>query len=500
MRIVRILTIIALALAVSCSKKSTDASNHSPVVPSDLRADKHTGQTLTYMLTWNCSDPDDDSVTFEVYFGTSSLPHLEKSNHAQNSYTVDSLDYNTKYYWKIVARDIHGATSSSSVTNFTTESVSTPICSISPTGLNFGNIEVGQSKDSSFAISNSGVGTLSGTIGESCGDYSIVSGGGSYGLGAGESRTVRVRFSPSSSGAKSCTIGMGSITCSDLSCTGNGVEPPPNCSISTTILEYSYVEVGQYKDLSFAITNTGGGILSGSWTWLHEPHDSSFSIVSGRDFSLGAGQSQTVTVRFSPTSPGVHTFRIVTGILECEVPGVGDGREFLAIASEENAKDVFQAIYQIAHNMDKDSVSLGNHAGTIITGDQGTASITGEKSVENGSDDFSVWEHDKSDYTIGFNAYKSGSVTLSGSVKFYKYFSSKQYYSGYYSDDLSYWIDCDSLGIELNEYVAHFSSVNYLDLVDKVSIGSRGLNDSEYRFEVTLTTNSGVVYKFEDWF
>src|SRR5262249_43196275 len=46
-------------------------------------------------------------------------------------------------------------------------------------------------------------------------------------------------------------------------------------------------------------TNSGGGILSGNATT-----NAPYSIVSGGSYDLSAGQSQTVTVRFSPTSAG----------------------------------------------------------------------------------------------------------------------------------------------------------------------------------------------------
>jgi len=45
------------------------------------------------------------------------------------------------------------------------------------------------------------------------------------------------------------------------------------------------------------VQNVGGGVLTGNATT-----NAPFAIVSGGSYSLSAGQNQTVTVRFSPTS------------------------------------------------------------------------------------------------------------------------------------------------------------------------------------------------------
>jgi len=70
-------------------------------------------------LGWSGGDPDGDSVTYDVYFGTSSNPPF-KRNQSSKTYDPGTLSYNQKYYWKIVAKDGWESTSSS-VWNFTTE-------------------------------------------------------------------------------------------------------------------------------------------------------------------------------------------------------------------------------------------------------------------------------------------------------------------------------------------------------------------------------------------
>jgi hypothetical protein len=56
-----------------------------------------------------------------VYFGTSSPPLKIRANYSSNIYDPD-LNYQTTYYWRIVAWDDHGLSSSGPIWQFTTES------------------------------------------------------------------------------------------------------------------------------------------------------------------------------------------------------------------------------------------------------------------------------------------------------------------------------------------------------------------------------------------
>jgi len=83
--------------------------------------------------------------------------------------------------------------------------------------------------------------------------------------------------------------------------------------------------VGQSSDQTFTVTNSGGGTLTGSVS-VPAP----FSIVSGGTLNVGAGQSQPVTVRFSPTSsrPSSGTVAISSngGSGSVALSGVGEDR------------------------------------------------------------------------------------------------------------------------------------------------------------------------------
>ncbi len=90
-------------------------------------------------------------------------------------------------------------------------------------------------------------------------------------------------------------------------------EPLPSAKIDVTpdeLLEpdrnFGNVIVGQTEDRTFTVKNIGSGTLSGSAS-VNSP----FSIVSGGSYNIAAGDSHTVTARFSPTSAGTST-RTVT--------------------------------------------------------------------------------------------------------------------------------------------------------------------------------------------
>jgi hypothetical protein len=77
-------------------------------------------QPVNLTLTWSCTDPDGDPLTYDVYFGTNNNPPIVSSNQSNTNYSPGQLNNNTTYYWKIVARDNQGATTIGLIWNFTT--------------------------------------------------------------------------------------------------------------------------------------------------------------------------------------------------------------------------------------------------------------------------------------------------------------------------------------------------------------------------------------------
>ena len=69
-------------------------------------------------LSWQCSDPDGDSLKFDVYFGSTNPPPQVSWKQSEKSYDPGTMEYETAYYWKIVAWDNQNATSSGPTWSF----------------------------------------------------------------------------------------------------------------------------------------------------------------------------------------------------------------------------------------------------------------------------------------------------------------------------------------------------------------------------------------------
>jgi PKD domain len=145
-----ILALLALVLIgvwmIGCSSDgpaSPDGgtANRAPGTPTidteaGAPANGSTDKVISSLLHWQCSDPDGDDLTFDVFFGTATDPPSVATGQTPESYNPGALANSTTYYWKIVAEDPDEETASSAVWSFTTmalvaETVSTPTA---PTG------------------------------------------------------------------------------------------------------------------------------------------------------------------------------------------------------------------------------------------------------------------------------------------------------------------------------------------------------------------------------
>ena len=87
----------------------TTAANNPPNDPSN--PDPEDGETdvaIDKILSWTGGDPDGDEVTYNVFFGDTSPPPKVINNQSETSYDPGTLDFETKYYWKIVSYDVYG--------------------------------------------------------------------------------------------------------------------------------------------------------------------------------------------------------------------------------------------------------------------------------------------------------------------------------------------------------------------------------------------------------
>src|SRR5207237_376528 len=70
--------------------------------------------------------------------------------------------------------------------------------------------------------------------------------------------------------------------------------------VTPSVLDFGVVAVGSSSDLTVTVMNTGASRLDGR---IIAP--TGFSVVGSGAYSLEAGQSSTVTIRFSPATSGL---------------------------------------------------------------------------------------------------------------------------------------------------------------------------------------------------
>lgn len=102
--------------------------NNPPDVPSSPSpADDAIDVSLDADLSWTGDDPDTgDTVTFDVYFGTSDNPPLVSDDQSATTYDPQTLSRDTLYYWRVDATDNHGATTDGPLWHFTTAANTPP--------------------------------------------------------------------------------------------------------------------------------------------------------------------------------------------------------------------------------------------------------------------------------------------------------------------------------------------------------------------------------------
>ncbi len=123
MKFIKIILVVMLVAMLSFCK-TTGSSNDKPNAPSNpTPADNSTNLGIAPLLQWECTDPEGDPLTYDVYLGTNPNPgaaELVAQDINVANFNPGALGYVTKYYWKIVAHDDQKGSTSGPVWNFTT--------------------------------------------------------------------------------------------------------------------------------------------------------------------------------------------------------------------------------------------------------------------------------------------------------------------------------------------------------------------------------------------
>jgi hypothetical protein len=179
-----------------------------------------------------------------------------------------------------------------------------------PASVNFGNVQVGSSKNVSETITNSGSTSITVSQAAATGTGFGMSGLSTpITLSAGQSVTFTLTFAPQAAGSPSGNVAITSTASNPtLNITLSGTAGASGTlSASPATLSFGTVTVGSTKNLTGSVTAAGSAVtISGASS------NSSEFALSGLSFplTLPAGQSASYTVTFAPQSSGAASGRL----------------------------------------------------------------------------------------------------------------------------------------------------------------------------------------------
>jgi len=95
--------------------------NQAPNQPANPSpSDNASNVSINTNLSWSCSDPDDDQLTYDIYFGTNSTPPLLNTGQSSSNYDPGTMNEGITYFWKIIAKDDHDNSTTSEIWDFST--------------------------------------------------------------------------------------------------------------------------------------------------------------------------------------------------------------------------------------------------------------------------------------------------------------------------------------------------------------------------------------------
>jgi hypothetical protein len=187
---------------------------------------------------------------------------------------------------------------------------------ISPTSLDFGPVATGQSADRTLTIRNTGTASLSVTgLTSNDSRFRVVSPSTPFTVAAGAQQQVTVRFTPTGTGSASGTLTVASNDAArpSVQVALSGTTPgsgsaSPSIDVSPIGIDFGSATVGQTKDATLTVRNTGSASLTVSSLSLDS---TAFSALSPAwPFTVAAGGRQDITLRFAPKSAGAFSGKL----------------------------------------------------------------------------------------------------------------------------------------------------------------------------------------------
>ncbi len=191
-----------------------------------------------------------------------------------------------------------------------------------PVSLGFGRVGIGVTPASmNFAVRNTGIGMLTGSVGALASPFGVIAGGGAFNLAPGQKRPVTVQFTPSAAGHVGATLAITTDDPAHLNVNfpigGKGIGGHLMVNLAAPIppalapaLGFGKVKANTTLSKNFTVTNSARGVLNGSVGAFS--NGSLFSVTQGAGaFTLQPGHSLTIGVQFAPITNGRATATMV---------------------------------------------------------------------------------------------------------------------------------------------------------------------------------------------
>ncbi len=189
-----------------------------------------------------------------------------------------------------------------------------PLLVVQPSEFDFGPVELGDSITVFLAgvIRNAGEDTLRVSavelVGAHAADFRLLVGGGSFWLAPREERSLELAFVPSARGERTAQVRFVANVDSAPSLSLRGVGATPQLMANAEVLEFDTVALGQDRELTLTLTNSGLLPLQIEDLQLGVSWHGAFSLVDPPDMPvrLDTGQSLAVRLRFAPINEGLY--------------------------------------------------------------------------------------------------------------------------------------------------------------------------------------------------
>ena len=200
-----------------------------------------------------------------------------------------------------------------------------PGMTVSPVAIQYDDTQVGSSTDAEVTLQNTGSEAVSVTSvqlgGANASDFSIVSGGETGTIAAGQSRTVIIRFTPPSAGdfRALLTVEAGAPQ-SPFEVTLRGKGIVNELTISPMNLAFPDTPVSTEASSSITITNTGNVPLTMNALSIVQDGNAFQVDYNGEEVILPVGIGRDVIVQFIPPAPGNYTGELQISTTAHETP------------------------------------------------------------------------------------------------------------------------------------------------------------------------------------